>query len=203
MLSQGLGVQGVVKKERRLYMVDQTRVHVDRVEGLGDFMELEVSPQLCAHTEDQLPSVFYRNPTHPSTSGRFEMPAALCEKKLGRDTGRAPRGMEAESLKLLLPFCQRTRRADPVGFFPCCDWERHSSEPQHRLGKRLPVAGIKVFRGFSTWRDQGWRWMSLCVPRVCFTAEQGPTPWLCPFPPLFLSSVLTGGVARTTEPSRW
>ncbi|XP_077791543.1 uncharacterized protein LOC144329024 [Podarcis muralis] len=41
-LSQALGVQGTVKKERRLYLVGQTRVHVDRVEGLGDFMELEV-----------------------------------------------------------------------------------------------------------------------------------------------------------------
>nr|XP_056702651.1 adenylate cyclase CyaB-like [Euleptes europaea] len=41
-LSQALGVKGVVKKERRLYMVGQTRVHVDHVEGLGDFMELEV-----------------------------------------------------------------------------------------------------------------------------------------------------------------
>ncbi|XP_054844496.1 uncharacterized protein LOC129335729 [Eublepharis macularius] len=40
-LSQALGVKGVVKKERRLYIVGQTRVHVDRVEGLGDFMELE------------------------------------------------------------------------------------------------------------------------------------------------------------------
>ncbi|EMP29392.1 hypothetical protein UY3_13500 [Chelonia mydas] len=41
-LSEALGVQGVVKKERRLYMVGQTRVHLDRVEGLGDFLELEV-----------------------------------------------------------------------------------------------------------------------------------------------------------------
>uniref|UniRef100_A0A8C3H8J1 CYTH domain-containing protein n=1 Tax=Chrysemys picta bellii TaxID=8478 RepID=A0A8C3H8J1_CHRPI len=41
-LSQALGVQGVVKKERRLYVVGQTRVHLDRVEGLGDFLELEV-----------------------------------------------------------------------------------------------------------------------------------------------------------------
>lgn len=38
-----MGVKGVVKKTRMLYMVDQTRVHVDSVEGLGDFMELEVS----------------------------------------------------------------------------------------------------------------------------------------------------------------
>ncbi len=41
-LTDALGQVGQVKKERRLYMVGQTRVHVDRVEGLGDFMELEV-----------------------------------------------------------------------------------------------------------------------------------------------------------------
>ncbi|XP_063164809.1 adenylate cyclase CyaB-like [Candoia aspera] len=44
-LSQALGEQGVVKKERHLYMVGQTRVHVDHVEGLGDFVELEVMLQ--------------------------------------------------------------------------------------------------------------------------------------------------------------
>uniref|UniRef100_W5NJ96 Si:ch211-156b7.4 n=1 Tax=Lepisosteus oculatus TaxID=7918 RepID=W5NJ96_LEPOC len=41
-LSDALGVKGTVKKERHLYMVGQTRVHVDTVEGLGHFMELEV-----------------------------------------------------------------------------------------------------------------------------------------------------------------
>lgn len=35
-------VLGRVRKTRWLLMVDQTRVHLDRVEGLGDFMELEV-----------------------------------------------------------------------------------------------------------------------------------------------------------------
>ncbi|CAH1787030.1 unnamed protein product [Owenia fusiformis] len=44
-LSMCLGVKGVVKKRRKLFMVGQTRVHVDRVEGLGDFMELEVQMQ--------------------------------------------------------------------------------------------------------------------------------------------------------------
>ena len=43
-LGLSLGVKGVVKKHRMLYMVGQTRVHVDQVEGLGDFMELEVIP---------------------------------------------------------------------------------------------------------------------------------------------------------------
>lgn len=42
LLSRSLGVKGTVKKTRTLYMVGQTRVHVDKVEGLGDFMELEV-----------------------------------------------------------------------------------------------------------------------------------------------------------------
>ena len=41
-LSKALGVKGVVNKRRKLYMVGQTRIHVDHVEGLGDFMELEV-----------------------------------------------------------------------------------------------------------------------------------------------------------------
>ncbi len=41
-LSLALGVRGVIRKVRRLYMVGQTRIHLDQVEGLGDFMELEV-----------------------------------------------------------------------------------------------------------------------------------------------------------------
>lgn len=43
LLSRSLGVKGSVKKTRTLYMVGQTRVHVDKVENLGDFMELEAS----------------------------------------------------------------------------------------------------------------------------------------------------------------
>ena len=41
-LSLALGVRGVVKKTRYLYMIGQTRVHLDEVAGLGYFMELEV-----------------------------------------------------------------------------------------------------------------------------------------------------------------
>jgi hypothetical protein len=37
-----LGVVGVVRKTRTLYLVGQTRVHLDEVEGLGPFLELEV-----------------------------------------------------------------------------------------------------------------------------------------------------------------
>ncbi len=36
------GIRGVVKKRRLLYFVGRTRIHLDQVEGLGDFVELEV-----------------------------------------------------------------------------------------------------------------------------------------------------------------
>jgi predicted adenylyl cyclase CyaB len=42
MLSETVGVVGRVKKTRTLYLIDQTRVHLDEVSGLGDFLELEV-----------------------------------------------------------------------------------------------------------------------------------------------------------------
>lgn len=41
-LTQALGVRGIVKKERILYIIDQTRIHLDKVEKLGHFLELEV-----------------------------------------------------------------------------------------------------------------------------------------------------------------
>jgi adenylate cyclase len=40
-LSQALGVSGVVRKRREVYHVAGTRVHLDTVEGLGEFIELE------------------------------------------------------------------------------------------------------------------------------------------------------------------
>lgn len=41
-LELAYGIRGVVKKRRSLYLVGQTRVHLDDVEGLGQFIELEV-----------------------------------------------------------------------------------------------------------------------------------------------------------------
>ncbi len=41
-LSNALGVRAVVLKKRVVHMVGRTRIHLDRVEGLGEFIELEV-----------------------------------------------------------------------------------------------------------------------------------------------------------------
>jgi predicted adenylyl cyclase CyaB len=41
-LQKSLGVRGIVRKQRTLYLVGQTRIHLDEVEGLGSFVELEV-----------------------------------------------------------------------------------------------------------------------------------------------------------------
>ena len=42
LLGAALGVRGEVAKERDVYLVGRTRIHLDRVRGLGDFLELEV-----------------------------------------------------------------------------------------------------------------------------------------------------------------
>ena len=41
-LEKALGIRGIVRKQRWLYRVGNTRIHLDEVEGLGSFMELEV-----------------------------------------------------------------------------------------------------------------------------------------------------------------
>jgi predicted adenylyl cyclase CyaB len=41
-LSLAYGQRGRVRKLRTLFMIGRTRVHLDRVEGLGEFIELEV-----------------------------------------------------------------------------------------------------------------------------------------------------------------
>lgn len=42
MLQSSIGVVGTVHKKRHLFMVEQTRIHIDDVQQLGHFMEFEV-----------------------------------------------------------------------------------------------------------------------------------------------------------------
>lgn len=41
-LEAAYGVRNTVRKTRQVYMVGRTRIHIDHVESLGDFLELEV-----------------------------------------------------------------------------------------------------------------------------------------------------------------
>ena len=41
-LTRSLGIKGRVVKRREVFLVGRTRVHLDRVEDLGEFVELEV-----------------------------------------------------------------------------------------------------------------------------------------------------------------
>ena len=41
-LSKSNGIRGIINKKRILYKYGQTRIHLDDVEGLGNFIELEV-----------------------------------------------------------------------------------------------------------------------------------------------------------------
>jgi predicted adenylyl cyclase CyaB len=42
LLSAALGVETIVRKTREVYFVDGARIHLDRVAGLGTFVEIEV-----------------------------------------------------------------------------------------------------------------------------------------------------------------
>jgi len=53
-LSNALGIKVVVKKERRLFVKAQTRIHLDKVEGLGNFIEFEV----VINKEKEIPEAY-------------------------------------------------------------------------------------------------------------------------------------------------
>jgi len=41
-LERTLGLRGIVEKRREVFMVGRSRIHLDEVRGLGNFMEIEV-----------------------------------------------------------------------------------------------------------------------------------------------------------------
>ena len=49
-LAAVLPMRGVVRKKRLLFLVGRTRIHLDEVEGLGSYMELEI---VLAEGDDQ------------------------------------------------------------------------------------------------------------------------------------------------------
>ncbi len=53
-LTGALGTRGEVRKKRLLYLAGQTRIHLDEVEGLGAFLELEVVLEENQTPEDGL-----------------------------------------------------------------------------------------------------------------------------------------------------
>ncbi len=53
-LSEAFGIRGVVKKSRKLFLYEgKTRIHIDTVTGLGDFLEIEV-PEGVDSASEQL-----------------------------------------------------------------------------------------------------------------------------------------------------
>lgn len=53
-LQMALGENGTVKKTRMLSHYNQTRIHVDEVVGLGNFLELEVSLSVVVYNIIQI-----------------------------------------------------------------------------------------------------------------------------------------------------
>jgi predicted adenylyl cyclase CyaB len=49
-LASALGIRGVVRKTRRIYLLQNVRIHLDEVDGLGSFLEFEAV--LDSQTDD-------------------------------------------------------------------------------------------------------------------------------------------------------
>jgi len=68
LLAHALGTVAVVKKTRSLYLWENVRIHLDRVEGLGDFLEFEAAvtsesnEQICRERVDDLMQAFAISP---------------------------------------------------------------------------------------------------------------------------------------------
>lgn len=96
-LGHALGVAGRVVKERTLLRVGRTRIHLDRVVGLGDFLELEV---VLTAAEDE-------------SSGVAEAEALLA--RLGVSTAQLVSGAYLDLLRLSAAADGDGRPAPPGG----------------------------------------------------------------------------------------
>jgi adenylate cyclase class IV len=86
-LARAHGVLGRLRKVRRLLLAGPTRIHLDRVEGLGDFLELEVV--LC--------------------DGQAEAEGAAVAERLLQRLGVAPEQQVAGAYLDLLPSLDERR----------------------------------------------------------------------------------------------
>ncbi len=53
-LQAALGILVQVKKKREIFFVDNVKIHIDRVDGLGSFVEIEAQDFNGKHDEDEL-----------------------------------------------------------------------------------------------------------------------------------------------------
>jgi adenylate cyclase, class 2 len=53
-LAKANGIKQVVKKKREIYYIDNVKFHIDEVEGLGHFMEIEAGNLSINKTKDEL-----------------------------------------------------------------------------------------------------------------------------------------------------
>ena len=49
MLSEALGIKVIVEKKRKIFFLDNIKIHLDEISGLGFFVEIEASNILNAH----------------------------------------------------------------------------------------------------------------------------------------------------------
>jgi predicted adenylyl cyclase CyaB len=53
-LSEALGIACIVRKKRHLFLISQARIHIDEVEGLGTFLEFEVTTEDTAVAKQKM-----------------------------------------------------------------------------------------------------------------------------------------------------
>jgi adenylate cyclase class 2 len=53
-LAEALGVQAIVRKKREIYFLSNVKIHLDEVEGLGSFLEIEAIDTTGQRTKTQL-----------------------------------------------------------------------------------------------------------------------------------------------------